>query len=859
MGCGASKHSNKQVAPASPAAANEKEEARTSHLRKLPSTETTVVSGNKLVPPVETPRPEQETTTTTAKNDVAPISETADATDEGRGEDSGVLPVEPQSSVRVASKTIPPGSDGLDDQDRKLVNVSPPAPADNVQGDEQALCPSAVANESAGPSVDVAVPPKSLVDWKHNHIVRIFVSTAPEMVKERHVLFNVVAPIVRKVGKEVGVRVMFIDPRFGLPADEPTTPSTLSVILQAIDSCLPFFIGILGHRYGWIPEISNPSHVSAGTLHQFPWLVEWKDKSFLEIEVCYGIRGGAGAAVYVPSGNADEVVDEVHAEFSSVRDESPEDAREDRERLEALKRRVLSDGKITTHAFTNVSELGDKVVADLSMQLRNRVSKEVGNGWEAVCDELAPHHAYAEARRKMFVSSVRTEGVFAELDDYANTADEAGALIVTGPAGRGKSTLLANWVQRRAELIEGNKTEFIISHFTGASWTASDAAQLVSLLIQQFTLLNSSMTHSHPQRTSRLPSVASTTSLSDPSFRTNVRILHDLFYTLSATLTKTNQTLLVVLDGLDNMSEDLSGAHELVWIPARIPEGIKLIISATDECLVVREGRNRGEWMQLEVEGVGEGERVAMVERFCGGGRKVGEMIAVADQSADPLYVKLMGEAIRLRRASGVGDEEGMVKELLEGGIPCLLVHLLSKLEAMFADVGIPGFNDRAADAGLKFGHHVEEGEEDGVNVVAALMTVLWVAKTGLCEARVVSILQIPHVHWCALLQALGDLIIFSSGTVELFHPLMRSSIESRYLPMKKDRQAAYNLLAKALLEEADGTGKEGGGELDTELAKAIICALDGASQKEELIAFLGRPDLPSSCLHELGIEPNET
>lgn len=63
--------------------------------------------------------------------------------------------------------------------------------------------------------------------------------------------------------------------------------------MNEIDKCRPYFIGILGERYGWSQakdfikdRLLEQSFESAAS--QFPWILDYKDRSVTEIEMLYG-------------------------------------------------------------------------------------------------------------------------------------------------------------------------------------------------------------------------------------------------------------------------------------------------------------------------------------------------------------------------------------------------------------------------------------------------------------------------------------------------------------------------------------------------------------------------------------------
>lgn len=84
-------------------------------------------------------------------------------------------------------------------------------------------------------------------------------STFRDMDFERDCLNNIVAPKLQEHYLRYGYSVRFFDLRWGVTANdkeqvEEREKKILRTCFDAIDNCKPFFIALLGHRYGWIPE-----------------------------------------------------------------------------------------------------------------------------------------------------------------------------------------------------------------------------------------------------------------------------------------------------------------------------------------------------------------------------------------------------------------------------------------------------------------------------------------------------------------------------------------------------------------------------------------------------------------------------
>ena len=127
------------------------------------------------------------------------------------------------------------------------------------------------ADRAAGP----AAPAQS---------VRLFISsTFQDLQAERDVLVKRVFPALRAHCEARGVNWGEIDLRWGITVAEADEGRVLPICLDEIDECRPFFMAILGHRYGWVPEA-----IDNDLLERHPWLGELAGRSVTELEIHYG-------------------------------------------------------------------------------------------------------------------------------------------------------------------------------------------------------------------------------------------------------------------------------------------------------------------------------------------------------------------------------------------------------------------------------------------------------------------------------------------------------------------------------------------------------------------------------------------
>ena len=106
-----------------------------------------------------------------------------------------------------------------------------------------------------------------------DRVVRVFVSsTFRDMHAERDELIKRAFPQIRKLCEDRGVTFNEVDLRWGITEEESQRGKVLPTCLAEIQRCRPYFIGLLGERYGWVPEA-----IPAELIEQEPWLAEHRD------------------------------------------------------------------------------------------------------------------------------------------------------------------------------------------------------------------------------------------------------------------------------------------------------------------------------------------------------------------------------------------------------------------------------------------------------------------------------------------------------------------------------------------------------------------------------------------------------
>ena len=144
------------------------------------------------------------------------------------------------------------------------------------QGSQNAATPT--------PPSPASDPTRSLL----SRTVRIFISsTFRDFAAERDLLVRKVFPELRRRCRERQVELIDVDLRWGITEEEAQQGRVLPICMAEIDRARPFFMGLLGERYGWVPAAGQ---FDRSLLIEQPWLEEHAGgKSVTELEVFHGV------------------------------------------------------------------------------------------------------------------------------------------------------------------------------------------------------------------------------------------------------------------------------------------------------------------------------------------------------------------------------------------------------------------------------------------------------------------------------------------------------------------------------------------------------------------------------------------
>ncbi|MEP7220475.1 MAG: DUF4062 domain-containing protein, partial [Bacteroidota bacterium] len=123
-------------------------------------------------------------------------------------------------------------------------------------------------------------------------------STFRDLQEERDHIVKKIFPEIRALCRLRGITFTEVDFRWGLTDEDLVLGHVIGACLEEIDRCRPYFIGITGERYGWIPAL-HEIHKDPHLLSRFPWIEEavLEEASIMDLEYRHAALNDPFAAV----------------------------------------------------------------------------------------------------------------------------------------------------------------------------------------------------------------------------------------------------------------------------------------------------------------------------------------------------------------------------------------------------------------------------------------------------------------------------------------------------------------------------------------------------------------------------------
>ena len=422
--------------------------------------------------------------------------------------------------------------------------------------------------------------------------VRVFISsTFRDMHAERDHLVTVVFPELRERLERLGLEFFDVDLRWGVPAKDADgeTANSWEYCRQWIDRVEPFFVCMLGQRYGWMPE---PGQLKAEEDRQRQ---QEERRSITDMEIRHAVlttRLKRRSYFYLRAREAPAAATEYVDPPPLLK------------KLESLKAEVRTCGgpvwdypcEWTGSGFSGMEEFGRRVLEDLwSGVLRDEryVGKDVWRQvlgtdpdndpryadeaipvprelWEKIVTLAKPPpkdplDAEREQMDAFAASCLRWfQGRTEELETLAGFIgstgpDDARLAVVAAVPGQGKSALIA-----KLSTLNLKPSTFQITHFVGATERSASAHALVGRLLAELDR-SGIVWPADEQKEGEEPK---------QDFNSQCLRLAKLLGDYAG-----ERRIVLLLDALNQLSD----GHDLNWLPRRLGPSVRVIVSCVDD------------------------------------------------------------------------------------------------------------------------------------------------------------------------------------------------------------------------------------------------------------------------------------
>ena len=262
------------------------------------------------------------------------------------------------------------------------------------------------------------------MEHKAKSQMRVFLSsTFVDMQKERDYLVKKIFPSIKAECRRRGVDFVALDLRWGISEETARSGKVVEICMDEIVRSRPFFIGLLGGRYGWIPQEGDDA-ITEKLLARYPWVQDSVSKglSITEMEMQFGVLANP-ELINAFFFQKDEIA--IPRKF---RDKRGTEASEKLARLKSAVRQAADEGRCTLGSYSSLKALG-RQVHDALMEKIDELYPEESNSRFARYSRN--QHDFLQRRRHIYVR-------------YEAAMELKGKVLVHGEGGMGKSSFIAN-------------------------------------------------------------------------------------------------------------------------------------------------------------------------------------------------------------------------------------------------------------------------------------------------------------------------------------------------------------------------------------------------------------------------------
>ncbi|XP_075409318.1 putative tetratricopeptide repeat protein 41 [Tenrec ecaudatus] len=649
-------------------------------------------------------------------------------------------------------------------------------------------------------------------------------STPKDLQEERDFLARHVFPELNERCQARGTYFKAVDLRCsGLESPAPVAPHLLrqhsclasqhlKLCLDCVNSCLPFFICVLGQAYGDFLQDYAPGIFSRATdlsslspaeqklyvaaKNGYPWVLESPSCSLTELEVTQAAFRNASPFQYFYFRTGPSRPQSSDREKEGP---SPSSLKRDMEKLKMgkLKAKILSRG-LPVRFYRSLQELGELVFKDWSAVIESLYPSTVmlENIDYKHSFERSYHEEFTKKCEQEFVISKESNRIFEALERFAlkdvefdlNGAASASSLdsvlrfvrinplptyksilLVSGERGCGKSTLIANWVNY---FRKKHPRMLLVPYFVGSTCDSSDIMSVIHYFITELQ----DKIYGTPLETDVLHE--------DPSLWVFSLLVERFLASISL------KPCILVLDGIEELIGiyGISGpkAKDFSWLPCSLAPHCKFILSTVSSSLSYKALCARPDVRTMELISTGEAEAQLRIFRQ-----------HLSTPSSDPFRQRRQA----LRKKTNLNPLKLTI--LASESKECRIYR--NELQCMKAYLEVPSIQDLwelilkrwVEDYSWNFTR--KKGSSDALasgegldGWVADTLCLLSISHCGLAEEEILQLLDmlgyrdqhtVTLLHWAAFRNASKEWVLEKPDGLLCFrHQSLRKAVEHRLL-----------------------------------------------------------------------------
>jgi tetratricopeptide (TPR) repeat protein len=350
--------------------------------------------------------------------------------------------------------------------------------------------------------------------------------------------------------------------------------------------------------------------------------------------------------------------------------------------------------------------------------------------------------------RKLCDSYILQEDYHKTLNEFVDSTQAP--LIIAGESGAGKSTLVANWTR---DYQKSHPDIPVITHYVDSTAMSADYTFMLQRILQ---LMNQKL-----ELGIEVPD--------QPKDLRNA-FVNALF------MANNKGKLVLVFDSIE-LLDNADASSELVWLPPKIPENIRIILSTVPGKLVDKLKMRRFGLLRLRP--FQEEECRQLIPAFLSKYRKhlteeQIQAILKAPKTMNPLFMKTLLQELRL-----YGDHDTLND---------WLTHLIEAetVSNLFDKI---------------LGRFEKDYNRDRPNLVQDSFSLIQCSRYGLSENELQELLgengqPLPPLFWSPLSIASNSFLVNQSGLLNIFHTFFQKALESRYFKNPEAKKKTYKKLA---------------------------------------------------------------